>query len=69
MKKSKIFILLLAMALLLFLYIDDQISNFRVNRVELKTGKLDEEIRITQITDFHSNDRVDLNGVLKRKAL
>jgi hypothetical protein len=69
MKKLKIFMLLLAMALLSFLYIDDQISNFRVNRVELQTEKLEEEIRITQITDFHSNDRVDLNGVLESVRL
>jgi len=69
MKKSKIFMLLLIMALLSFIYIDDQISNFKINRVELQTEKLDKEIRITQITDFHSNDRVDLGGIIESVRL
>lgn len=63
MKRLKILVLLLAMILLSFLYIDDQISNFMINKVELQTEKLDDEIRITQITDFHSNDKVDLNKI------
>lgn len=69
MKKSKIFMLLLIMALLSFIYIDDQISNFKINRVELQSEKLDKEIRITQITDFHSNDRVDLGGIIESVRL
>jgi len=57
------------MALLSFIYIDDQISNFKINRVELQTENLDKEIRITQITDFHSNDRVDLGGIIESVRL
>lgn len=65
MKKLKTLILLLTMVLLSLLYIVDQISNFRINRVELHSEKLVDEVRITQITDFHSNDKVDLGAVIE----
>lgn len=69
MKRLKVLILLLAMILLSFLYIDDQISNFKINKVELQTEKLEDEIRITQITDFHSNSKVDLSEIVESVKL
>lgn len=65
----KILIILLAITLMSFLYIDDQISNFKINRVELQTEKLSNEIRITQITDFHSNEKVDLGAIIESVKL
>jgi hypothetical protein len=53
-----------AIAVLMFLYIDNQISVYKINRVELQSEKLQDQLRITQITDFHSNEYVDIDRII-----
>lgn len=45
----------------LLIYNNDQTSNFKTNRLHIPSTKVDGDIRIAQVTDFHSNHRIDLD--------
>lgn len=65
MKKRVILFSLAIITVGLLVYNKSQISNFRINKVDILSNKIEEDIRIAQITDFHSNYRVDLDKLKK----
>lgn len=56
-----IFIIIFA----IYIYNYRQISNLTINKVTLNSDKIHGEIRITQISDFHSNRLVDLDRLYR----
>lgn len=46
---------------LAYLYNRNQIMNFKVRRINLRSDKITSTIKITQISDFHSNDSIDMD--------
>lgn len=46
---------------LLFKYNKKQISNFTINKVDIQSHKINKVIKITQISDFHSNKYINLD--------
>ncbi len=60
-RMKKILLGLLILSIIFFIYNYIQISQFYVNRIKLKSSKLVKGLKITQITDFHSNDRINLD--------
>lgn len=42
-----------------------QISQFYINKLKLSSNKLTNNLKITQITDFHSNDNINLEKLFK----
>ncbi len=69
MNRMKALVFIAIFTLLTFIYVDNQISNFKINRIELQEEKLEEELRITQITDFHSNTKVDIDTIIESVKL
>jgi predicted MPP superfamily phosphohydrolase len=60
--KMKILLLgIVTIAIGMFLYNQDQISRFRTENIEIDSDKVENKIRIVQVTDFHSNHRIDIN--------
>jgi len=55
--------LILGFSFLIYNYI--QTSKFYINEVTLSSNKINKPIRITQISDFHSNGFIDLDELLK----
>lgn len=60
---KKIFIAFIILILFFSIYNYIQISRFYINRIKLKSHKLDEPLKITQITDFHSNKNINLESL------
>lgn len=60
MKLLKVLLIIVIMALILYIYIYNQISVFRVKDIKISSNKLSKSIKITQISDFHSNHLIDL---------
>lgn len=60
MKLLKILLIIGVMAVILYIYIYNQISIFRVKDIKISSNKLSKSIKITQISDFHSNHLIDL---------
>ncbi|MDY0234962.1 MAG: metallophosphoesterase [Gudongella sp.] len=56
---KKILILTLLIIVVL-IYNQVQISNFKINQVSIESKKVNSEIKISQITDFHSNKNIDI---------
>ena len=56
-RKILIFIIIIIIA---YLYNRNQIKNFKVIDLKLSSKKIVNTMRITQISDFHSNDRINL---------
>lgn len=52
--------------ILLVIYNYIQISQFHVNKLRLTSNKLINTLRITQITDFHSNENINLEKLFKK---
>jgi hypothetical protein len=65
MKMKIIFPVIAIFAIVFFLYNRNQISEFRTERVQIQSDKVENEIRIVQVTDFHSNHRIDINRLLE----
>lgn len=65
---TKIFLSLMILILILsfFMYNHYQISSVKVNKVSISSGKLNTSVRISQITDFHSNEKIDLEDIFKK---
>ncbi len=60
--KMKIILMAIAIiALGMFLYNRNQISHFRTESIQIQSSKVENEIRIVQVTDFHSNHRININ--------
>jgi len=60
--KMKILLLgIVTIAIGMFLYNQDQISRFRTENIEIDSDKVENKIRIVQVTDFHSNHRIDIS--------
>ena len=57
---NKKLVIIIILLILLLLYNHIQISKFRVNKVKFESEKLTRPIKISQITDFHSNKKVNL---------
>ena len=60
MKMKIIFPVIAIFAIGFFLYNRNQISEFRTERVQVQSDKVESDIRIAQVTDFHSNHRIDI---------
>lgn len=61
--KISIFISLLT---ILVAYIYIQISFFNINRVELNSEKVKDDIKIVQVSDFHNNKRINKERLIKK---
>lgn len=64
--KMKIFFSVALFLIVLFIYIYIQISKFHIKKPTFHSNKLNENLRITQITDFHGNNLIDKNRLLKK---
>lgn len=53
-----------SIVIIMSLYIDNQISEYKINRIEIRSEKLQDQLRISQISDFHSNEDVDLDKII-----
>lgn len=60
MRTLRFIVLLIGIITLGFFYIHNQIKVFRVKDIKIVSNKILNEIKITQISDFHSNKRIDL---------
>lgn len=60
MKLLKALLTIAIMVATLYLYIYNQISLIRVKNVKINSNKLSNSLKITQISDFHSNSLIDL---------
>ena len=60
MKLLKVLLIIVVMIVILYIYIYNQISVFRVKDIKINSNKLSKSIKITQISDFHSNHLIDL---------
>ena len=63
MKMKIILVAIVIIAIGMFLYNRNQISHFRTERIQIQSNKVENEIRIVQVTDFHSNHRININGL------
>lgn len=61
--KIKILILILLIILLLYFFIE--IKFFKINKVILNSEKITEDINIVQITDFHDNNHINKEKLIK----
>jgi predicted MPP superfamily phosphohydrolase len=65
MNWKRMFLSLILLVIIFLIYNYGQISKIYINKLKLSTSKLSKQIRVTQITDFHSNDRVDLDKLVE----
>lgn len=61
---TKKIIVLAILIILLLVYNQSQISKFKINKFSIESEKLGSEIRISQITDFHSNKNIDITSLI-----
>lgn len=57
---NKKLIILAILIVILIAYNQVQISKFKINKIAIQSEKLNSEIRISQITDFHSNKHIKI---------
>jgi predicted MPP superfamily phosphohydrolase len=66
MNTKKIIILtIIVLIILLLVYNQFQISKFKINQVSIESKKVNSEIKISQITDFHSNKNINIEKVVE----
>ena len=58
-------LIILTIAIILFIYNYFQISKAHINKIKIKSNKINNKIKITQITDFHSNKYINLEKLFK----
>ncbi len=63
MKLLKNLFVVAAIIALIYLYNFNQISKFRVRDIRIDSPKIKNNIKITQITDFHSNHLIDVDKI------
>lgn len=56
--------IILLLILILLIYNHIQISKLYINKPIFRNNKLSKELRITQISDYHANHRIDENNLL-----
>lgn len=61
MKIKRILLTIIFILILLYLYNYKQISQVYINKLKISSKKLKKPLKITQISDFHSNELVDLD--------
>ncbi|MDR7857231.1 metallophosphoesterase [Tissierella sp.] len=61
MKLLKVLLIIAAVLALIYLYNFNQVSKFRVRDIKIESHKIKNNIKITQITDFHSNHLIDID--------
>lgn len=61
MKAFKIISMIVILIVIIYLYNYNQISKFRIRDIKIESHKIKSDIKITQITDFHSNDLIDVD--------
>ncbi len=66
MKIRKIILSIIFIFILLYLYNYRQISQVYINRIKLSSKKLNKSLKITQISDFHSNRLVNLDKLFNK---
>ena len=59
-------VLLLIILILAFLYFYNQIRLFNVENIKINSNKVISDIKVTQISDFHSNKAIDLKELGNR---
>ena len=67
MNWKRILLSLILIILIFYIYNYVQISKFYINKLKLTTNKLTGSIRLTQISDFHSNEKIDLEKLSIRE--
>lgn len=60
-----IFPLIIIFFISLLIYNYDQISKPSINKINIKSKKIKQTIKLTQITDFHSNYRINLDRLFQ----
>lgn len=60
----KILLIVVILAIAFFIYNYIQISKVYINRPAFHSNKLSEDLRITQITDFHGNALIEIDDIL-----
>lgn len=60
----KIILILILMVILFFSYNYYQISNYKIENVKIKSNKINNDYKILHISDFHSNEYINLNKLL-----
>ena len=66
MKWQRILLILIIITALIFIYNYIQISKVYINKVKLSSGKISKKIKITQISDYHSNKYINKISLLKK---
>lgn len=62
---KKIILIIALISLVLFIYNYIQISKPYINKINIKSKKITKDIKITQITDFHSNKYINLDKLFE----
>jgi predicted MPP superfamily phosphohydrolase len=63
MTLKKILLVLIIIGTLFYIYNYIQISKFHINKIKLHSNKLSKPLKITQITDFHSNENINFDNL------
>ena len=58
-------LIIIVLIIILIVYNQVQISKFKINKVTIQSEKLNSEIRISQITDFHSNKHINIVKIVE----
>ena len=66
MNWKKIVLTLILITIILFIYNYIQISQVYIKKIKLPTNKLSKPLKITQISDFHSNERINLDSLFQK---
>lgn len=61
----KTVLIIAILSILIFIYNYIQISKPYINKVNIKSNKIDKNLRLTQISDFHSNKYINLDKLFK----
>lgn len=61
---KKVIIIFTIFIFIFLIYNYIQISKFHINKVNLKSNKIKNHIKITQISDFHSNKLIDMDKLM-----
>mgnify|MGYP000303383695 CR=1 FL=1 len=66
MDQMKILYIFMVLLIVFIIYNYIQISRFNINKPIFYSHKLHEDLRITQITDYHSNSLIDKDKLMKK---
>lgn len=66
MKVRKIILTIIFILIFLYIYNYRQISQVYINKIKLSSRKLNKPLKITQISDFHSNELVNIDKLFNK---